>query len=185
MVLGGGVAGMPPTEPVEPGGGAGLALSGPRRRGGASSITHAKSVVESAASAAPRKTKDDKNDGMMSYLRFPDVVEERDGEEGRATEGAAERDGEDMDGDEGREGALGVDERNVGWVGAARNAGADGVEDRKEGDDCEGLEKLGAERNAGAEAEGCERKYGCDGWEGCERKDGCEGAAAAIVGAER
>lgn len=117
----------------------------------------------------------------MSYLRFPDVVEERDGEEGRATEGAIERDGEDTDGEEGREmvGALGVDERNVGCVGAARKAGVDdGVDDRKDGDDCEGLEKLGAERNAGADAEGCEG-------DGCERKEGCEGAAAAMVGAER
>ena len=51
-------------------------------------------------------------------------------------------------------------------------------DDRKDGDDCEGLEKLGAERNAGADAEGCEG-------DGCERKEGCEGAAAAMVGAER
>jgi hypothetical protein len=65
VVVGGGAVGVPPTVPVAVGGGAGLVLSGPRRRGGASSITHAKSVLESAASATPRKTKDDKNDDGM------------------------------------------------------------------------------------------------------------------------
>ena len=112
----------------------------------------------------------------MSYLRFDEVVvEERDGEEGRATEGAVERDGDETDGEDGREsaGALGDDERNVGCEGAEWNVGDDD-EGRNAGEDGEGLDG----RNAGVEADGC------DG-EGCERNDGCEGAAAPMVGAER
>ena len=113
------------------------------------------------------------------------VAVKRDGEDGRATEGAAERDGKDMEGEEGRamEGALGVDERNAGCDGAEWKVGADGAEwnvgaeapeDRNDGDDCEGLTTLGAERYAGVEAEG-----------GCGRYDGDGSADAAVPGPGR